>query len=117
MSQQPASSNSADAPELVQVEHLKEPSISKLLDKAKVVYSAGFFITACAAAIEACADHCLQHNKTYALVCSPSHGSKPKWKGSFFVHSCSCKCCVQRNVVARYDALEVILGCPFSVPL
>jgi adenosine kinase len=52
------------------VEHLKQPENMKLLEGAKVVYSAGFFITACAPAIEACADHCLQHKKTYALVCA-----------------------------------------------
>lgn len=52
----------------LQVDHLKTPEISKILEQAKVVYSAGFFITACAPAIEACADHCLQQKKTYALV-------------------------------------------------
>jgi hypothetical protein len=52
----------------VQVEHMQQPEISKLLADAKVVYSAGFFITACAPAIEACADHCLANKQTYALV-------------------------------------------------
>jgi hypothetical protein len=47
---------------------MQQPEVSKLLKSAKVVYSAGFFITACAPAVEACADHCLAHKKTYALV-------------------------------------------------
>jgi hypothetical protein len=54
----------------VQVDHLKQPEISKLLDEAKVVYSAGFHITACSEAILFIAEHCLSAGKTYALVCT-----------------------------------------------
>ena len=52
----------------MQVEHLQAPENSKLLEGAKVVYSAGFFITACSAAVEYCAKHCTETGKTYALV-------------------------------------------------
>lgn len=52
----------------MQVEHMKTNEVAGLLEKAKVVYSAGFFITACPAAIQACADHCAEKKKTYAVV-------------------------------------------------
>lgn len=49
------------------VEHLKEPEHMALLEKAQVVYSAGFFITVCPDAIEICAKHCHEKGKTYCL--------------------------------------------------
>ena len=45
-----------------------EPAVAKLLESAKVVYSAGFFITACSDAVKKCVEHCLEYKKTYALV-------------------------------------------------
>ena len=55
----------------MQVDHLKQPEIAKLLDAAKVVYSAGFHITACSEAILHSAEHCLTAGKTYAIVRFP----------------------------------------------
>lgn len=52
----------------VQVDHLKQPEVAKLLNDAKVVYSAGFHITACSEAILHSAELCLSAGKTYAIV-------------------------------------------------
>eukprot|EP00929_Paragymnodinium_shiwhaense_P013240 TRINITY_DN121107_c0_g1_i1.p1 TRINITY_DN121107_c0_g1~~TRINITY_DN121107_c0_g1_i1.p1 ORF type:complete len:476 (+),score=178.16 TRINITY_DN121107_c0_g1_i1:85-1512(+) len=49
------------------VDHLKEPDNMSLLEKAKVVYSAGFFITVCPEAIEVCAKHCFEKKKSYCM--------------------------------------------------
>ena len=58
------------------MDHLKEPEIAAIMDGAKVIYSAGFFITACSEAVIAAAEHCLSNNKTYAVVC-PSSSTSP----------------------------------------
>jgi adenosine kinase len=47
------------------VDHLKENM--SILETAKVVYSAGFFITVCPDAIETCAKHCNETGKTYCM--------------------------------------------------
>ena len=47
------------------VDHLKENM--SVLETAKVVYSAGFFITVCPDAIETCAKHCNASGKTYCM--------------------------------------------------
>lgn len=49
------------------VDHLKKAENMALLEKAKVVYSAGFFITVCPDAIELCAKHCHEKGKTYCM--------------------------------------------------
>ena len=40
------------------IDHLRKPEHMAILEKAKVVYSAGFFITVCAEAIEVASKHC-----------------------------------------------------------
>lgn len=57
----------------VQVDHLKQPEIAKLLDCSKLIYSAGFHITACSEAVLYSAEHCLNNSKTYAIVRSASY--------------------------------------------
>lgn len=52
----------------LQADHLKQPEIASIMDGAKVIYSAGFFITACSEAVIASAEHCLSNKKTYAVV-------------------------------------------------
>jgi len=49
------------------VSHLKEADNTAILEKAKVVYSAGFFITVCPEAIEQCAKHCNEKGKSYCM--------------------------------------------------
>jgi hypothetical protein len=72
---------------LLQVDHLKQPEIAKLLEEAKVVYSAGFFITACSEAILHSAEHCLANNKVYAIVrFAAAHIRVP-------CHDCRTICC------------------------
>merc|ERR1712194_632345 len=41
--------------------------VSKLLEEAKVVYSAGFFITVCPPAMKQAAEHCCKNGKAYCL--------------------------------------------------
>jgi len=49
------------------VDHFKQEDHMALLEKAQVVYSAGFFITVCPEAIEICAKHCNEKGKTYCM--------------------------------------------------
>eukprot|EP00928_Gymnodinium_smaydae_P072385 TRINITY_DN55759_c0_g1_i1.p1 TRINITY_DN55759_c0_g1~~TRINITY_DN55759_c0_g1_i1.p1 ORF type:complete len:499 (-),score=113.90 TRINITY_DN55759_c0_g1_i1:143-1522(-) len=49
------------------VSHLKEPANMAILEKAKVVYSAGFFMTVCPDAMEVASTHCNKNGKTYCL--------------------------------------------------
>lgn len=49
------------------VDHLKKAENMAVLEKAKVVYSAGFFITVCPEAIEVCSKHCNKEGKTYCM--------------------------------------------------
>lgn len=49
------------------VSHLKQEEHMAILHKAKVVYSAGFFITVCPEAIEISAKHCNEKGKTYCM--------------------------------------------------
>jgi len=49
------------------VDHLKKPENMAILEKAKVVYSAGFFVTVCPDAIELSAKHCSEKGKTYCM--------------------------------------------------
>lgn len=51
-----------------QVDHLKQPENMKLLEDAKVVYSAGFFVTVSPESIYTCAQHCLDEKKIYCMV-------------------------------------------------
>lgn len=59
---------SLDGSLYLQVEHLQEPEPAAVMASAKVIYSAGFFITACGEAVVAAAEHCLANSKTYAVV-------------------------------------------------
>merc|ERR1712093_800056 len=50
------------------VDHLKEPANMAVLEKAKVVYSAGFFMTVCPDAMEVASKACnASEGKTYCL--------------------------------------------------
>jgi adenosine kinase len=49
------------------VDHLKEADNMAVLEKAKVVYSAGFFMTVCPDAMEIASKACLAEGKTYCL--------------------------------------------------
>jgi adenosine kinase len=49
------------------VDHLKKEENMALLEKAKVVYSAGFFITVCPDAIALASKHCNEKGKTYCM--------------------------------------------------
>mmetsp|Transcript_88563 Transcript_88563/g.156789 ORF Transcript_88563/g.156789 Transcript_88563/m.156789 type:complete len:478 (-) Transcript_88563:104-1537(-) len=49
------------------VDHLKEADNMAILEKAKVVYSAGFFMTVSPDAMEIAATHCNKEGKTYCL--------------------------------------------------
>jgi len=50
-----------------QVDHVKQPDNWAVVEKAKLVYSAGFFITVSPDAIMATAQHCAEHDKVYAM--------------------------------------------------
>ena len=52
---------------LPQVEHVKQPNNWAVIEKAKLVYSAGFFITVSPESIMATGRHCAEHNKVYAM--------------------------------------------------
>lgn len=49
------------------VDHFKEAEHQAILDKAKVVYSAGFHMTVCPEGMELAAKHCTEKGKTYCL--------------------------------------------------
>ena len=49
------------------IDHLNEEGNWALVEQAKVVYSAGFFITVCADAMLKVAEHCTARNKLYCL--------------------------------------------------
>jgi len=49
------------------VDHLKQADNMAILEKAKVVYSAGFFMTVCPEAMEIASKHCNKEGKTYCL--------------------------------------------------
>ena len=66
----------------VQVDHVKQAENWKIVEKAKVIYSAGFFITASPESILAVAKHAAEQNKIYCMnlsapfiseVSSPPH--------------------------------------------
>ena len=50
-----------------QVEHVKQPQNWAVVEKAKLIYSAGFFITVSPEAIMLTAQHCAEHDKMYAM--------------------------------------------------
>ena len=48
-------------------EHLDQPDNWAVVDKAKLVYSAGFFLTVSVDSMVRVAKHCAENNKTYCL--------------------------------------------------
>ncbi len=50
-----------------QVDHVKQPENWALVEAARVVYSAGFFITVSPEAILLVGKHCAEHSKTYCM--------------------------------------------------
>jgi hypothetical protein len=48
-------------------DHLRQPSNWAVLEAARVVYSAGFFITVSPESIMAAAKHCAEHDKAYCM--------------------------------------------------
>ncbi len=51
-----------------QVDHLTKPENLALLEKARVVYCTGFFITVSPDSIRTVAKHCADNDKIYAMV-------------------------------------------------
>lgn len=51
-----------------QVDHLMKPENLALLEKARVVYCTGFFITVSPDSIRTVAKHCADNDKIYAMV-------------------------------------------------
>ncbi|KAF8064558.1 ADK1 [Scenedesmus sp. PABB004] len=49
------------------VDHVKAPANWRLVEAARVIYSAGFFITVSPESIMAAATHCAEHDKAYAM--------------------------------------------------
>jgi len=49
------------------VDHVKQPDNWAVVEKAKLIYSAGFFITVSPDAIMATAQHCAEADKVYAM--------------------------------------------------
>lgn len=65
------------------VEHLQEAEPAAVMASAKVIYSAGFFITACGEAVIAAAEHCLANSKTYAVnISAPFICEVPPFKAT-----------------------------------
>lgn len=65
------------------VDHLKQPEIAAIMEGAKVIYSAGFFITACSEAVIAAAEHCKDNGKTYAVnISAPFICEVPPFKAT-----------------------------------
>ena len=46
---------------------MKQPENWAVIEKAKLIYSAGFFITVSPESIMLTAQHCAEHNKMYAM--------------------------------------------------
>lgn len=51
----------------MQVDHVKQPENWAVVEAARVIYSAGFFITVSPDSIMAAAQHCAQHDKIYCM--------------------------------------------------
>jgi len=51
----------------VQVDHVKRPENWRLVEAARVVYSAGFFITVSPESILLVGKHCAEHSKIYCM--------------------------------------------------
>lgn len=52
---------------VLQVDHVKQPGNWSAVESARVIYSAGFFITVSPDSIMAAAQHCAQHDKIYCM--------------------------------------------------
>lgn len=48
-------------------EHFKTPDVQKALEKAQVVYTAGFFLTVSPDTMVEAGEHCAKHNKTFMM--------------------------------------------------
>lgn len=53
---------------ILQIDHFKQPETSALLDSARIVYSAGFFMTVSPDTMLHAADHAKTHNKVFCMV-------------------------------------------------
>lgn len=51
----------------MQVDHVKQPENWALVEAARVIYSAGFFITVSPESILLVAKHCAENNKAYCM--------------------------------------------------
>lgn len=51
----------------IQVDHVKKAENWSVVESARVIYSAGFFITVSPDSIMAAAQHCAQHDKIYCM--------------------------------------------------
>jgi adenosine kinase len=50
-----------------QADHVQKPENWAVVESARVIYSAGFFITVSPESIMAAAQHCAQHDKIYCM--------------------------------------------------
>lgn len=65
------------------VAHLKEAENWKLVESAKICYSAGFFLTVSPESMKAVAEHCSANNKTYCLnLSAPFLSEVPPFKAA-----------------------------------
>lgn len=68
-------------PWLPQAEHLKQPAVWALAERATIVYSAGFFITVSPEARMLLAKQCAEHNRIYATnLSAPFISQVPPFK-------------------------------------
>jgi adenosine kinase len=70
----------------MQVEHLKKEENWAVVEKADVIYSAGFFITVSPESISLTAKHCAEKNKIYVMNLSAAFIMEVL----FCVHFCQC---------------------------
>lgn len=68
-------------PSHVQVDHVSQPENWTIVQAAKIVYSAGFFITVSPESIMMTAKHCAEANKIYAMNLSAPFIMQGGWVG------------------------------------
>jgi len=77
----PPAASSAPAAPRGQADHVKRPENWRLVEAARVVYSAGFFITVSPESILLVAKHCAEHSKIYCMNLSAPFISEARTAG------------------------------------
>ena len=91
----------------VQVDHLKEKDNFALLEQARIIYSAGFFLTASAESMLTAAKHAAANNKIYCVNISAPFLLQ--------VVSSVCACCAQTYGIWRIPQLQCCVAqCVFA---